>query len=460
MVTVNDVRAREILDSRGNPTIEVDLFLEGGAMGRASVPSGASVGAGEASVIYDGDPRFNGKGFLKSIDLVQNVIRPVICRREVRTQHDFDQMLLDLDGTPDKSHLGASAILATSLAFAKAVAASLKEPLFVTLTKAFYGIDLYSEQWSLASHYKRAAHILSNLLPMVNIINGGKHADNELQIQEFMIVPVLGLDERGHIEYGNPEEYSNAVIDRDGGRSIMGRIQVATEVFHTLRRDLKQMNQPTSVGDEGGFAPRFHSAEDALDAIVNAIKNAGYYGDVRLALDVAASTFLCGEGYKIYGDNKGPISKEGLLKYYQTLISSYPIISIEDPFAEDDIEMWQRLTALDLVQIVGDDIFVTNPRILMECIPKGVATAVLIKPNQIGTLTETFMAVSTAKKAKKPYNIVTSHRSGETEDVSIVHLGIAVGSRYVKFGSMCRTDRTCKYNELLRINELVSRSLV
>lgn len=443
MPVIEFVKACEIIDSRGRPTIEVELTVHCDALyskGVASAPSGLSVGRREALELRDGGARHCGYGVLRAVNNVQTKIASNIIGKEFNTQFDFDQLLLQLDGTSNKEKLGGNAMIATSFAFANACAAQRNVPLFQYLYEvykyeAYKGGTLRSENG--ADQYIGSMEILEqcmynvrSLLPMVNIVNGGKHASNKLDIQEFMIVPVTG-------------------------QSIDDRIRIAAEVFHALRDYLMNKGLSISVGDEGGFAPDFCCAESALDAICGAISNAGYsLNDVKLALDVAASSFYeinNGKGEYRMGGEKRVFCSATLITYYQELLKSYPIISIEDPLDEDDIDGWMEITRIlsKQTQLVGDDLFVTNAKNLVSGIERQIGNAVIIKPNQVGTLSEVMETVRLAHYNK--YNVVVSHRSGETEDVSIVHLAVALGSKYIKVGSMSRTDRVCKYNELLRI---------
>lgn len=407
---ITNVIAREILDSRGNPTIEVDVCLDSGVCGRAVAPSGASTGKREALEKRDGDlTRFGGKGVLQTVAVVNGIIRDVLLHKDTTNQENLDHILIELDGTENKSKLGANAIVATSLAIAKAAALACNQPLFAYLQPN------------------------SNLLPMplVNIINGGAHANNALDIQEFMIVPV-------------------------SAKNIKEAIRMSAEVFHSLKNLLTKDGYSTSVGDEGGFAPDFKSSKIALDYIMKAIEQAGYRTgqDVMLALDVAASEFYKNGKYHLAGEGV-QLSSEQLTSYYQDLAQSYPIFSIEDGMSEDDEYGWQLMTKElgEKLQLVGDDVFVTNPKILRSGIVKNIANAILIKPNQIGTLTETLQTMTIAHDAS--YNIIMSHRSGETEDATIAHLAVAGNCGQIKTGSMCRADRTAKYNELIRIEEML-----
>ena len=408
---IRSVRAREILDSRGNPTIETDIILNEGSLGRASSPSGASTGSKEALELRDGGNRYLGKGVLKAVDNVNSIIAKKIIGREFASQADLDQFLIELDGTENKSKLGANAILSVSLSYAKAHAAANDQQLFQSL----------------------AGKEISMPRPMMNIINGGAHADNALDIQEFMIIP---------LKYSR---FSDA-------------LRMGAEVFHTLKKILSNKGYNTNVGDEGGFAPALGSAQECLNLILAAIEKAGYRPgeDISLGLDVAASEFYDNNSYHLKGENK-ILNSEQLVKYFEHLVNQYPIISIEDPMSEFDYEGWQNIThALgSKVQIVGDDIFVTNKKIFAKGIEGKIANAILIKLNQIGTLTETLETIKLAQKNN--YNAIISHRSGETEDTTISHLAVAINAGQIKTGSLCRTDRVAKYNELLRIEEYVNK---
>ena len=409
MLKISNVCGREVMDSRGNPTIEVDVVLDSGSWGRAIVPSGASTGEREALELRDKDPaRYGGKGVLKAVENVNRIIARYLIGREASDQKKLDQFLINLDGTENKQKLGANAILGISMATAKACANHYKEPLFRYLggSKATY-----------------------LPIPLMNILNGGVHADNHLDIQEFMIAPL-----------GQPT-FSKA-------------LQAGVEIFHALKKILKNRKLATSVGDEGGFAPLLESNEQALDLILEAIDTAGYDPgkNIWIALDSAASQFLEGESYYLESKTKKKSSME-MIEFYEKLISNYPIISIEDGLGENDWQGWIKLTQKlgQRVQLVGDDIFVTNPKILKKGIEQKIANAILIKLNQIGTLTETLETIALAKKFK--YGTVISHRSGETEDTFIADLAVATGSGQIKTGSASRTDRMAKYNQLLRIEE-------
>jgi enolase len=410
MSVILDITAREILDSRGNPTVEVDVTLESGFTGRAAVPSGASTGEHEAIELRDGDRgRYLGKGTQKAVANVNERIAPELMGMDALDQMTIDQILIDLDGTPNKSALGANAILGVSLACAKAAAAYLSLPLYRYLGGVY-------------------AHQLP--VPMMNILNGGKHADNTVDLQEFMVVPV-------------------------GAPSFREALRMGAEVFHHLKSILKDKGYNTAVGDEGGFAPDLRSNEEALVVIMEAIKKAGYTpgAEVAIALDAAASEFFQGGKYILQAEHKKERSASEMVALYADLIGRYPIISIEDGLAEDDWEGWRALTEAlgEKVQIVGDDLFVTNRERLARGIREGIANSILIKLNQIGTLTETLSAIEMAKKAG--YTSVISHRSGETEDTTIADVAVAANVGQIKTGSASRTDRVAKYNQLLRIEE-------
>ncbi len=412
MSTIIDVYAREILDSRGNPTIEVEVTTESGAFGRAMVPSGASTGEREALELRDGDAsRFLGKGVLKAVDNVNDFIADEIIGYDVTDQVAIDEALIRLDGTPDKSKLGANAILGVSLACAHAAA-------------DFYGMPLY--------RYLGGFNGKKLPLPMMNVINGGSHADSSVDFQEYMIMPI-------------------------GADSIKEAVRMGAEVFHNLKKVIKAKGGITAVGDEGGYAPNLANNEEPLEVIVEAIQKAGYEPgkDFMIAMDVAASEFFNPETklYELKKSGQGNKTTDEMIEWYKELVEKYPIISIEDGLGERDWDGWKRLTdALgDKVQLVGDDLFVTNPAILAEGIEKGVANSILIKVNQIGTLTETFDAMQKAKEAG--YTAVVSHRSGETEDTTIAHIAVAFNAGQIKTGSMSRTDRIAKYNELIRIED-------
>lgn len=409
MSEIIDIHAREILDSRGTPTVEVDVVLDSGAFGRASVPSGASTGAHEAVELRDGEAdRYNGKGVLKAVDAVNDTIADEICGYDAFDQIEIDHAMVDMDSTPNKGNLGANAILGVSLAIAKAAAEEAGEPLY----RYVGGVN---------------AHVLP--VPMMNILNGGKHADNPVDIQEFMIMPV-------------------------SAPSIAEAVRMGSEVFHALKSDLKQAGLNTNVGDEGGFAPAVKSADEALGFIMKAIENAGYKAgeDIVLALDAASSEFYRDGKYVLAGEGK-TFDAAGIVDYYKKLVEAYPIMSIEDGCAEDDFAGWKLLTDTlgKKIQLVGDDLFVTNTARLRDGIDKGIANSILVKVNQIGTLTETLNAVDMAHRAG--YTAILSHRSGETEDSTIADLAVATGCGQIKTGSLSRSDRLAKYNQLMRIEE-------
>ena len=410
MFSIKNVHARQIMDSRGNPTIECDITLEDGAFGRAAVPSGASTGSFEALELRDGGSAYMGKGVLTAVKNVNEIIAPAIIGMDASNQTALDEKMLALDGTQNKEKLGANAILAVSLAAAHAVACQKHIPLYK------YIAEIYGNPTPV---------VLPR--PMMNIINGGAHADNGLDAQEFMIIP-------------------------NGAKSETEAIRMGSEVFHNLKSILKKGGSSTNVGDEGGFAPNFHSSAEALDTIIEAIRSAGYKPgeEVSIGLDVASSEFYKDGVYSFEGKE---MSADQMISFYEDLISKYPIISIEDALAEEDWENWKKLTEKigGKCQLVGDDLFVTNPRRLKKGIESGVANAILIKVNQIGSLTETLQAIKMAQDAN--YGVVISHRSGETEDTTIADLAVATNAGQIKTGSMSRTDRMAKYNQLLRIEE-------
>ena len=410
MTAITDIIAREILDSRGNPTVEVDVYLEDGSMGRAAVPSGASTGAHEAVELRDGGKRYGGKGVEKAVEAVNTEIFDAIGGFDAESQIHIDKTMIALDGTPNKSRLGANAILGVSLAVAKAAADSSGLPLYRYVGGA-------------------GAHLLP--VPMMNIINGGAHADNPIDFQEFMILPV-GADTFGEA------------------------VRMGSEIFHVLKKELSSQGHNTNVGDEGGFAPGLKSAPEALDFIMKSIEKAGYTpgDDVCLGLDCASTEFFKNGKYEMEGEGR-TLESEAMADYLAELVARYPIISIEDGMAEDDWDGWKALT--DKVgtkcQLVGDDLFVTNSARLRDGIKMGVANSILVKVNQIGTLTETLDAVETAHKAG--YTAVMSHRSGETEDSTIADLAVATNCGQIKTGSLSRSDRLAKYNQLIRIEEML-----
>jgi len=416
MSAILDITAREILDSRGNPTIEVDVVLEDGSMGRAAVPSGASTGAHEAVELRDADAsRYGGKGVQKAVYGVNGEIYDALVGMDATQQVEVDSILIDLDGTPNKARLGANAILGVSLAVAHAAADCVGQPLYRYIGGT-------------------SARVLP--VPMMNIINGGEHADNPIDIQEFMIMPVAA-------------------------DSISDAVRIGAEIFHTLKKELSAAGHNTGIGDEGGFAPNLSSTTDALDFIMKSIEKAGYKPseDVYLALDCASSEYYKDGVYDMKGEGKKLSSAENAA-YLAALVDAYPIISIEDGMDEDDWEGWKALTALvgDRCQLVGDDLFVTNPERLADGIDQGVANSILVKVNQIGTLTETLTAVDMAHRAR--YTSVMSHRSGETEDTTIADLAVATNCGQIKTGSLSRSDRLAKYNQLIRIEEELGESAV
>ena len=409
MSAIIDIHAREILVSRGTPTVEAEVVLQSGAFGRAAVPSGASTGAHEAVELRDGDKkRFGGKGVLKAVENVNDKIYDALAGMDAEDQIEIDNAMIELDGTDNKGKLGANAILAVSMAVAKAQAEEAELPLY---------------------RYLGGTMARTLPVPMMNILNGGKHADNPIDIQEFMIMPV-------------------------SASNIREAIRMGAEIFQTLKKNLKAAGHNTNVGDEGGFAPNLKTAEEALQFIVDSISDAGYKpgDDVVLALDAASSEFYKDGKYEMEGEGKSYTNAQ-MVDYYKDLCARFPIFSIEDGMAEDDWEGWKMLTNAigDKVQLVGDDLFVTNPKRLAMGIEKGVANSILVKVNQIGTLTETMQAVDLAHRNK--YTAVLSHRSGETEDATIADIAVATNCGQIKTGSMSRTDRMAKYNQLIRIEE-------
>ena len=402
---IKNVIGREILDSRGNPTVEVDVILESGVVGRASVPSGASTGEREALELRDGDNRFLGKGVLKAVYHVNHELRDLVVGMDVFNQKEIDYAMIELDGTETKKKFGANAILGVSMACLKAAAIEAKLPL-----------------------YKYVGEGRTLPRPMMNIINGGAHADNNLDFQEYMIIPLR--------------------------ETIKERIRVGAEVFQTLKKVLKEKGYATSVGDEGGFAPNLGSNQEGFELIMEAIQKAGYKPgeDVALAIDVAASEFYQDGKYNLKGEGR-VLEREGLIAYYEELVTKYPIISIEDPVDENDWEGFSLITSKlgDKIQLVGDDLFVTNKKCLQKGIDNHAGNAILLKVNQIGTITETLETIELAKKNN--YKTIISHRSGETEDTTIADLAVGLDLGQIKTGSMSRTDRICKYNELIRIEE-------
>jgi|SRR5579862_173706 len=409
MSAIVDIQAREILDSRGNPTVEVDVTLESGSIGRAAVPSGASTGAHEAVELRDGDDdRYGGKGVQKAVESVNGEIFDALSGHDADDQIEIDRVLVDLDGTDNKSRLGANAILGVSLAVAKASADELGQPLF---------------------RYVGGVHARVLPVPQMNVINGGAHADNPIDIQEFMILPVAA-------------------------ESMADGVRIGAEVFHALKKQLKSAGHNTNVGDEGGFAPNLPSADAALGFLMKAIEAAGYEPgeDVVLALDAAASEFYKDGVYDLAGEGQR-LDAGGMVRYFEDLVDRYPIVSIEDGMAEDDWDGWAAISAAlgGRIQLVGDDLFVTNTARLKTGIERGIANSILVKVNQIGTLTETLEAVETAHRAG--YTAVMSHRSGETEDSTIADLAVATNCGQIKTGSLSRSDRLAKYNQLIRIEE-------
>jgi enolase len=412
MPYIVDVYAREVMDSRGNPTIEVEVTTESGAFGRAIVPSGASTGEREALELRDEDKsRFLGKGVLKAVDNVNDIISEALLGMDVTRQNEIDALMIELDGTPDKSNLGANAILGVSMAAARAAA-------------DFYGLPLYK--------YLGGFNAKELPVPMMNVINGGAHSDAKIDFQEYMIMPI-------------------------GATSIKEAIRMGAETFHALKKVLKGRGHVTSVGDEGGFAPNLANNEEPLEVIIEAIKAAGYVPgkDIALAMDVAASEFydVDKKVYTFKKSTKEVLTSDEMIDYYENLVNKYPIVSIEDGLGERDWDGWKRLTDRlgARIQIVGDDLFVTNPAILKEGIDKGIANSILIKVNQIGTLSETFDAMEMAKR--NGYTTVVSHRSGESEDTIIADIAVAFNAGQIKTGSMSRTDRIAKYNQLIRIED-------
>ena len=410
MFAIEKIHARQIMDSRGNPTVECDITLSNGAFGRASVPSGASTGSFEALELRDGDKSYMGKSVFKAVKNVNDIIAPALIGMDAENQQEIDSKMLEIDGTPNKDKLGANAILSVSLAVAHAAANAKHVPL-----------------------YKHIADIFGNPnpcvlpRPMMNIINGGAHADNGLDAQEFMIIP-------------------------NGAKNEVEALRMGSEVFHNLKSILKKSHHSTNVGDEGGFAPNFNTCVEALDTIIEAIRVAGYTpgDDISIGLDVASSEFFKDGVYHFEGTTK---TSDEMIDFYKDLISRYPVISIEDALAEEDWDAWKKLTSAigDKCQLVGDDLFVTNPIRLKNGIDKCVANAILIKVNQIGSLSETLTAIKMAKDAN--YGVIVSHRSGETEDTTIADLAVATNAGQIKTGSMSRTDRMAKYNQLIRIEE-------
>ncbi len=415
MSAIIDITGREILDSRGNPTVEVEVLLEDGSLGRAAVPSGASTGAHEAVELRDGGDRYKGKGVLKAVEAVNTEIFDALAGVDATNQAMIDEAMIELDGTPNKGRMGANAILGVSMATAKAAADSVGLPLY----RYIGGVS---------------AHVLP--CPMMNIINGGEHADNPIDIQEFMVMPIAAENIREAVRWG-------------------------AEIFHTLKSELQAAGHNTNVGDEGGFAPNIASTRDALDFIMKSIEKAGYKPgeQVALALDAASTEFFEDGKYHLKGEDK-TLSASEMADYYAAMCDNYPIISIEDGLAEDDWDGWKALTEKigDRCQLVGDDLFVTNPTRLKDGIDRGIGNSILVKVNQIGSLSETLEAVNMAHKAR--YSAVMSHRSGETEDATIADLAVATNCGQIKTGSLARSDRLAKYNQLIRIEEDLGNAAV
>jgi enolase len=417
MARITEILAQEILDSRGNPTIEVEVFLDDGSTGRAAVPSGSSTGSREASELRDQDKgRYGGKGVLHAVRNVEHVLAPLLRGEVARHQRDIDRMMIEKDGTPTKEHLGANAILGVSIAVAKAAAASAQ-------------LRLYQYLGGVAA--------ATLPVPLMNVLNGGRHADNSVDFQEFMIVPL-------------------------GAPSFREALRMGAETFHALKRVLAEKGYSTAVGDEGGFAPSLKSNAEAIEVILAAIERAGYTPgeQVALALDPAASEFFEAGHYVLHKSDGSRKTPEEMVRLYEDWVGRYPIVSIEDGVAEDDVVGWRMLTEAlgQRVQLVGDDNFVTNPRIFAEGIEQGIANAILIKLNQVGTVTETLETIAMARRAN--YAAVISHRSGETEDTTIADLAVATNAGQIKTGSLCRTDRVSKYNQLLRIELQLGDSAV
>jgi len=430
MTKIASLKAREILDSRGFPTLEAEVHLQDGSVAIAAVPSGASTGSLEACELRDGDKsRFLGKGVLKAVENVNKKIAAKLIGFDALSQKEIDAMMIEMDGTENKSNLGANSILAVSLAVAKAAALSKKIPLFEYISESLLH-STGSPYLGGSSGRVSAAmgvHILP--VPMMNIINGGKHADNKIDIQEFMVMPVAAS-------------------------SVKDAIRIGAEIFQHLKSLLKKDGHNTNVGDEGGFAPNLNSTKEALDYVAKAVEKAGYKlgSEVVLALDSASTEFYKDGKYHLEGEGRVLTSDE-LVGYYEELVNNYPIFSIEDACAENDFDGWKNITKTlgKKIQLVGDDLFVTNPKILAKGIAENMANAMLVKVNQIGTLSETLDAINLAKSAG--YNNIISHRSGETEDTTIAHIAVATNAGQIKTGSLCRSDRTAKYNELIRIEE-------
>ncbi len=413
MTKIKEIKTREIIDSRGNPTVECDLILSDDSFGRASVPSGASTGIHEAIELRDNDKhRYSGKGVKKALENIQKIFRPAVINKEFNSINDFDQILINIDGTDNKSNLGANSILALSLAYAKALSNNSKQSLFEFLSP--------TKEFLLP-------------VPMINIINGGSHADNNIDIQEFMIAPV-------------------------GASSFSEALQFSCEVFHSLKSKLKKNGYNINVGDEGGFAPDISSSRNVIEFILDAITDAGFKPgiDIKLSLDIASTEIFYENKYNLRGEGK-VLSSDQMIDYLKDLVNSYPIYSVEDGMSEDDWDGWKNLTNEigESIQLVGDDLFVTNIKRLQKGIDNKIANSILVKLNQIGSLSETLSTISLAKKNN--YTYVISHRSGETEDTTISDLAVATSSGQIKTGSLSRTDRTAKYNQLLRIEEKLGK---
>ena len=413
MTEISKIIAREIIDSRGNPTVEADVYLKSGKMGRAAVPSGASTGSREVIELRDGEARFGGKGVSKAVSNINNQIQTALIGKDASDQANIDQIMIDLDGTENKSNLGANALLAVSLANAHANANDQEIPLFKSIN---------------------TDGIMTLPVPMMNIINGGEHADNSIDLQEFMVIPV-------------------------GAPSISEAIRYGSEIFHALKSVLTKMGMNTAVGDEGGFAPNLKSNESAIEVILEAVEQAGFNSgkDIFIGIDAASSEFYKNGKYDLSSENR-ILDSTGMIDLFENWVNQYPILSIEDGLDEGDWDGWKQMTERlgNKVQLVGDDLFVTNPKILQEGIDKNIANSILIKVNQIGTLTETLSAISIAKA--NGYTSVTSHRSGETEDTTIADLAVATACGQIKTGSMSRSDRVAKYNQLIRIEEMLGNN--
>ncbi len=435
MTKITNIKAREILDSRGFPTLEAEVKLEDGSIAIAAVPSGASTGSLEACELRDGDmARFLGKGVLKAVENVNQKISAKLVGLNAENQQELDQIMIEMDGSENKSNLGANSILAVSLATAKASAISKRIPLFEHIAEINLPLTRLLAQSTSPTRGEVGSYLMP--VPMMNIINGGKHADNKIDIQEFMIMPV-------------------------SASSIKDAIRIGAEIFQHLKSLLKKDGHNTNVGDEGGFAPNLDSTKEALDYVAKATQKAGYKlgSEVLLALDSASTEFYKEGKYHLEGEGR-ILSSDELVRYYEELVNNYPIFSIEDAFAEDDFAGWKNITKVlgKKIQLVGDDLFVTNPKILANGIKENMANAVLVKVNQIGTLSETLETINLAKSAG--YRNIISHRSGETEDTTIAHIAVATNAGQIKTGSLCRSDRTAKYNELIRIEEYLGNRAI